>query len=139
MATSLSHFLVIRKEVFSLIFYPAPCLDFWYLHKTANTNPLTIQLSLVPQNAKDFDPAEIGELSRDVFADLKKAGYSITPAYTGEKGNWLFDVVTFLTPLAQSGMVNKELLVALFNCSCPSSQTADRSFDQESRGLRQYY
>jgi hypothetical protein len=85
-----------------------------------NGNPtITIKLELVPQTPKSADPAEVEALGREVAAALRQQGFTVKPAYTGEKGGIVYDFITALTPWAQSAMTNKEILIALFGAAKP--------------------
>lgn len=78
-----------------------------------------VQIQLIPENS-EVDPADILEVSRNLTTSLQKAGYTVKPIYTGQKGgNLLLEAFAALTPILQSGLTNKELLLAMFKSCAP--------------------
>ncbi len=75
------------------------------------TQDLTIQLEVVSEDEQQ-DFADIDEIGRSLFEQLRSSGYTVTPASTGRKGGGpLLDILLQIPQFLQD---NKELLLAMF-------------------------
>lgn len=86
-------------------------------------------LELVPEDLQNPDPASIGAVAREIADNLRRDGYTINPAYTGQKGGNLFEVVQ---QLGQSIQSNKEFLTVLFGLATPIAQYLLKERDHRS-------
>jgi hypothetical protein len=77
-------------------------------------NP-TIRLSFLPAEDR-VTPARTGEIARAATADLRTAGYTITPADTGERGGPVYDLIMYA---AQAVHDNQDMLKALVGLATP--------------------
>ena len=70
----------------------------------------TIQLEVVPEDEQQVDIADIDEVGRDLFEQLRSKGYVVTPTVTGRKGGGpIFDI---LLQMPQFLHDNKDWLLA---------------------------
>jgi hypothetical protein len=52
-----------------------------------------LQLDFLLEDPEDPDPDAVSAAAGDAIHDLRHAGYTVAPAYTGEKGGELFEVI----------------------------------------------
>jgi hypothetical protein len=101
------------------------------------TDTIKVQLEVVPDDQRNFDPAELGQVARKVSEALSSEGYTIDPTYTGEKGGALFEIVQ---QLAHQIQTNKEILVALLSVAAPIVQylfkVCERRLEESEKGRR---
>jgi hypothetical protein len=53
---------------------------------SSSTQHITIQLEVVPEDEQQRDIADIDEVGRSLFEQLRSTGYMVTPTSTGKKG-----------------------------------------------------
>lgn len=76
----------------------------------AENAPAAIRLTFVDADPASPDPAARSEAAGAAVEALRAAGHTVAPAYTGEKGGTVFEVVR---ELALTVYENKELITAL--------------------------
>jgi len=84
-----------------------------------NPQSIAIQLEIVPEDEQDADPVAMGDVGRSVVDALRRDGYTIQPAYTGERGGILFEIVSFLQATVQIAITHKDLLIEMFKAASP--------------------
>ncbi len=87
--------------------------------RSSNPQSITIQLEIVSESEQDADPATVREVGRSIVDALRREGYTVQPAYTGERGDFLFDITSFLQATVQIVLAHKDLLIELFKAASP--------------------
>lgn len=82
----------------------------------SSTQALNIRLCFQDADVSRRDPARVTTVALKSIEALEKAGYKVTPTYTGAKGGLLFEVVC---GLAVSMYKNKDVLIALAGLATP--------------------
>jgi hypothetical protein len=72
----------------------------------------TFTLEVAPDDLSDADPALVDSVGRDTANTLRSDGYVLRPIYTGQRGGFLVDVITTLTPIATEAWANKDIILA---------------------------
>src|SRR6266480_5636681 len=73
---------------------------------------MTIQLEVVPEDEEQEDIADTDEVRQSLVDGLRSSGYTVNPAYTGEKGSPVYDI---LIQIPQFIHDNKEVLLTMFD------------------------
>ena len=83
---------------------------------TTNPQEIRIELEIVPEDDQLSNDTDVEEVSREVVDYLRSSGYTVEPAYTGIKGNPVFEIVIHIYKAIHD---NEALLAAIFT-SLPS-------------------
>jgi hypothetical protein len=95
----------------------------------------TIQFEIVAEGGRDSDPAAAGVVARGLAEGLRQEGYSVQPAYTGEKGGTVYELLLqeLLPPAILAihlAWSHKETLINLFKAIGPLVEQVVKKQDQ---------
>src|SRR5713101_5334353 len=80
--------------------------------QNTQTQGMTIQLEVVPDDEEQEDIADTDEVRQSLVDELRSSGYTVNPAYTGKKTGTAFDI---LLQIPQYIHDNREVLLAMFD------------------------